>query len=254
MKKEKIDYKNWVPRNFMMIPFIIAIILLIFGLIPFNFTVQIILLIFFGIILGFGLFAGILYYLFGKNGNEFQHQMHDALIKQLLWNGQGKALDIGTGSGAMVIKLAKKYPNSKVIGIDYWGKSWDFSKELCEKNAKIEGVQERCTFQKASAINLPFKDSEFDAVVSNFVFHEVRGVKDRRELIKEALRILKRGGHFSFQDVWGFNEKKIDDLVNWIKELAINEINFVYTKNLFTQIPSILRLPLYNPGILYGIK
>ena len=254
MNKEKTDYKNWVPKNFVIIPLIIAIILLIFSLIPFNFIVQIILLIFFSVLLGIGLFAGILYYFFGKNGNEFQHQMYDVVIKQLSWNGQGKALDIGAGSGAMVIKLAKKYPTSEVIGIDYWGKGWDYSKELCEKNAKIEGVQERCTFQKASAINLPIKDGEFDAVVSNFVFHEVRGVKDRRELIKEALRILKKNGNFSFQDVWGLNERVIDDLLNWIKELGINEVNFVYTKNLYTKIPLVLRLPFYNPGILYGKK
>jgi ubiquinone/menaquinone biosynthesis C-methylase UbiE len=40
-------------------------------------------------------------------------------------------------------------------------------------------------------VKLPFADEHFDAVVSNFVFHEVKDVKDKRAVIKEALRVLK---------------------------------------------------------------
>jgi len=37
---------------------------------------------------------------------------------------------------------------------------------------------DRTKFQKADASDLPFNNEEFDAIVSNFVFHEVRSVKD----------------------------------------------------------------------------
>ena len=36
-------------------------------------------------------------------------------------NGQGKILDIGTGSGSLIIKLAIAFPESFLTGIDYWG-------------------------------------------------------------------------------------------------------------------------------------
>ena len=84
------------------------------------------------------------------------------------WNGQGKGLDIGTGAGPLAIQLAKTYPESKVSGIDYWGKLWNYSKNMCEKNAKIEGVADQTSFKRASASKLPFEDEEFDAIVSNF--------------------------------------------------------------------------------------
>jgi hypothetical protein len=82
--------------------------------------------------------------------------------------------------GALTIKLAQKYPKARVIGIDFWGKTWDYSKKICEKNAVIEGVSDRVEFQKANAESLPFDEGYFDAVVSNFVFHMVGKAKDKR--------------------------------------------------------------------------
>jgi len=65
------------------------------------------------------------------------------------------------------------------------------------RNAEIEGVSGRVGFEKASAVDLPFSDGEFDAMLSNFVFHAIR-VEDRTELIAEALRVLREGGTFAF--------------------------------------------------------
>ena len=56
-------------------------------------------------------------------------------------------------------------------------------------------------FQKGDAAKLDFPDETFDAVVSNFVFHEVRTAKDKRDVVRESLRVLKKGGAFSLQDM-----------------------------------------------------
>ena len=85
--------------------------------------------------------------------------MWDLVIKKLQWDGQGKVLDVGTGGGALAVEIAKRYPESEVWGIDHWGKGWNFSKQLCEKNAQHEGVEKRIVFQRASASNLPFEDN-----------------------------------------------------------------------------------------------
>ncbi|MFC1863087.1 class I SAM-dependent methyltransferase [Thermodesulfobacteriota bacterium] len=66
----------------------------------------------------------------------------------------------------------------------------------------MDGVAERVTFVRAYASYLPFDDEAFDVVVSNLVFHEVRDVKDKKLLIKEALRVVKKGGWFVFQDLF----------------------------------------------------
>lgn len=117
-----------------------------------------------------------------------QDRVVELVLANLDWNGEGQALDIGCGSAALTIKLVKKYPKARVIGIDYWGERWEFSKEMCERNAEIEGVRDRVAFQKASASSLPFADGYFDAVISNLVFHEVSDAADKRDVIREALR------------------------------------------------------------------
>jgi ubiquinone/menaquinone biosynthesis C-methylase UbiE len=194
---------------------------------------------------------------FSSQGGNVQDRIWKLVLTNLDWNGDGKALDIGCGNGALTIKLAQKHPKAHVIGIDYWGKRWEYSKNICERNAEIEGVSERVAFQKASAVSLPFADEYFDAAVSNFVFHEVSDAKDKRELIREALRVVKKGGKFSFQDEFLIKQffGDIDDLIETIKSWGISKVGFVQTRDA-DFIPRALKLPfiLGTMGIISGEK
>ncbi len=178
-----------------------------------------------------------------KAGNV-QESIWRLVLEHLDWNGEGKAVDIGCGNGALAIKLAQKHGRAQVFGVDYWGKKWDYSKKVCERNAAIEGVSDRVTFQKGSAASLPFPDEYFDAAVSNFVFHEVGGVRDKREVIREALRVLKKGGKFAFQDE--FLIKKMygdpDALVTTIKSWGTTKVELIQTRN-SPFIPPLLKVP-----------
>ncbi|MCK4735454.1 MAG: class I SAM-dependent methyltransferase [Methanophagales archaeon] len=89
----------------------------------------------------------------------------------------GKVLDMGTGLGRVAIEVAKQFPEAQVIGVDTWTKGWKLfgmTKVGAERNARIEGVSGRCTFQTDSALDLPFEDGEFQLVVSSFAFHEIK--------------------------------------------------------------------------------
>ena len=196
-----------------------------------------------------------LYYNFSMNNKELQYKIWDLVIQKLPWNGHGKALDIGTGAGAIAIELAKKFPESEVCGIDYWGKGWNYSKQQCEENAKHEGVADRITFQRASASNLPFENGEFDAIVSNFVYHEVRDTRDKRKLINESLRVLKKGGTFSLHDTFKKNRRygMVEDLISQIKEWGVQQVNFVETTEEITM-PKLVKFELKTMGLLFGIK
>jgi ubiquinone/menaquinone biosynthesis C-methylase UbiE len=102
---------------------------------------------------------------------------------------------------------------------------WEYSKSVCERNAGIAGVSSRVSFKKASASALPFEDESINAAVSNLVFHEVKDAKDKRDVIKEALRVINKGGKFAFQDL--FLEKRVygevDDLLETIRSWGIED-------------------------------
>ena len=57
----------------------------------------------------------------------------------------------------------------------------------------------RCRFQHGDANKLDFPDESFDAVVSNYVYHNIMG-SDKRALLLETLRVLKKGGVFALND------------------------------------------------------
>jgi ubiquinone/menaquinone biosynthesis C-methylase UbiE len=122
---------------------------------------------------------------------------------------------------------------------------------------EIEGVANQTAFKKASASSLPFEDNYFDAVVSNFVFHEVSDSRDKRKVIREALRVVKKEGGFAFQDLFLVKSiyGEVDDLLTAIRSWGIQDVKFVNTStNGF--IPRLLKLPFMvgSIGIIYGTK
>ena len=91
-------------------------------------------------------------------------------------------------------------PKAKMVGIDYWGKEYaSFSKQLCENNSKAEGVY-NTSYMQGDARHLDFEDETFDAVTSNYVYHNITGV-NKQELLYETLRVLKKGGTFAIHDI-----------------------------------------------------
>jgi len=247
----KPEYGNWIPKRMIYLSGFVGFVFLGLGLLFWVLAIPAAL---FFLVAAYFLYAR---HQFSLQGGKVQDRVWTLVLANLDWNGEGKALDIGCGNGALTNKLAQKYPKAHVTGIDYWGKRWEYSKNICDRNAEIEGVSERVTFQKASAVLLPFDDGYFDAAVSNFVFHEVSDAKDKRELIREALRVVKKGGKFSFQDEFLFKQLfgDIDDLIETIKSWGITKVEFVQTRDADV-IPQTLKLPfiLGSIGLIHGEK
>lgn len=130
----------------------------------------------------------------------------------------GVGLDVGCGSGALTIAAAKRNPNARMVGCDRWGIEYaSFSRELCERNARAEGV-ENVSFLKGDAVELPFEDESFDTVTSNYVYHNISG-KNKQELLLETLRVLKKGGTFAIHDI--MSPARFGDLGDFLDRLRI---------------------------------
>jgi ubiquinone/menaquinone biosynthesis C-methylase UbiE len=138
---------------------------------------------------------------FSYNGKrQMSKQIIDGTAKYVNIPDGGTGLDVGCGSGALTIACAKRNPNARMKGIDRWGKEYaSFSKQLCESNSKAEGVN-NTSFAQGDATHLDFEDETFDAVTSNYVYHNIGGV-NKQDLLFETLRVLKKGGTFAIHDI-----------------------------------------------------
>ena len=119
-------------------------------------------------------------------------------------------------SGALTIACAKRNPQGKMVGIDRWGKEYaSFSLPLCEKNAAAEGVK-NASFRRGNAVKLDFPNESFDAVTSNYVYHNITG-KDKQQLLLETLRVLKKGGTFAIHDL--MSPRRYGDMQAFVQKL-----------------------------------
>lgn len=205
----KPDYANWVTKKLLITLGIGSAFSIILFALSFLFKSSIAIIIVRIILLLVAVSISFMFFymlhaqkLLSYNGGGVQRKILDIVLNNLEWDGEVLLIDIGCGSGTMTIKAAKKYNNAQIIGMDYWGKGWDYAKEQCETNAKLEGVSDHVIFQKGDAAHLDFPNDYFDAAISNFVFHEVKSEPDKVALIKEAFRTIKPGGVFSFEDVF----------------------------------------------------
>ena len=133
------------------------------------------------------------------DGGRIMERVHQVILSHMDYDGKGTLLDVGCGSGALSIRAALTWQETKVVGIDYWAAVYNYSQALCEKNAASEGAGDRCAFCHGDANKLDFPDESFDAVVSNYVYHNITGA-DKQELLLETLRVLKKGGVFALND------------------------------------------------------
>jgi arsenite methyltransferase len=72
---------------------------------------------------------------------------------------------------------------------------------VTRQNAALEGVAERVELHTADMRQLPFDDGSFDVVVSSLAIHNVSGAGERARALREAARVLKKGGKLAIADI-----------------------------------------------------
>lgn len=102
-------------------------------------------------------------------------------IKQYGLKDGCKILDVGCGKAFLLYELQQLLPNATIVGID--------SSEYALDNAKQE-IKDKLFVHKAQDV-YPFKDDEFDLVISLNTLHNLK-IYELKTALKEIQRVSKR--------------------------------------------------------------
>ncbi len=105
----------------------------------------------------------------------------------------GHVLDIGCGIGGAARCLTLER-GCTVAGIDLTPAYIDVARLLTQRM----GLDARCRFEVASALDLPFDDDTFDGA---FSFHVAMNIEDRSRFLREAARVLRTDAPLCLFDV-----------------------------------------------------
>jgi SAM-dependent methyltransferase len=104
-------------------------------------------------------------------------------------------LDLGCTAGHSTRALARAFPEANITGIDVSGPT------LMLAHLRALEAGQAIHWRQANAEQLPFADGSADLVASHWLYHEMPPAAVRRSL-KEARRVLKKGGGFMAYDMY----------------------------------------------------
>lgn len=124
----------------------------------------------------------------------------DQIEAELRGRGITRALDLGCGGGHVSYRAAPHV--GEVVACDVTPSML----EVVAKTAAERGLS-NIVVQQAAAERLPFGDAAFDAVLSRFTAHHWQ---DMEAGLREARRVLKRGGRAMFIDTIAPADRTLD--------------------------------------------
>jgi ubiquinone/menaquinone biosynthesis C-methylase UbiE len=130
--------------------------------------------------------------------NRFRQQEYRELAQRVAALGipdGGKVLDVGTGTGFVAIEVAKalRGRDVQVVGLDLSPAMLS----LAAENAQRAGLNGAVTWREGNAYDIPFADSEFDAVISNDSLHHW---ENPVAIFNEIARVVKPEGAYFIHD------------------------------------------------------
>ncbi|HEX2203179.1 MAG TPA: methyltransferase domain-containing protein [Longimicrobium sp.] len=118
------------------------------------------------------------------------------LVEQAACRAGDRVLEIGCGTGSLLVAVQRSQPGAEVVGLD----PDPAALAIARRKAERAGV--RVQTDEGYADELPYPDASFDRVLSSFMFHHLpRAAKEAS--MREARRVLKPGGRFHMVDFGG---------------------------------------------------
>jgi ubiquinone/menaquinone biosynthesis C-methylase UbiE len=127
---------------------------------------------------------------------QIDHTFVEHALRLLKGCERGRALDIGTGPGQIVVKLARRLTRWKFIGVDR------SPNMIAQAQANLAGagseIAGRVEFRVADGNRLPFPNQTFDFVMCNSVLHHLL---EPETLLEEIARVAGFGSAILLRDL-----------------------------------------------------
>ena len=157
--------------------------------------------------------------------------------QDLRWRGEviqhaslpagARLLDLGTGTGDLAREALRRHPDCQVLAVD-------FTLAMMQAGRSRAGAVSQ--WVAADALQLPFPDASFDAVISGFL---LRNVADLQQALKEQFRVLKPGGWFVSLDTTRPGRNLLSPFIHFHMHRVIPFLGWLLTgqKDAYTYLP-----------------
>jgi ubiquinone/menaquinone biosynthesis C-methylase UbiE len=116
-----------------------------------------------------------------------EKKVRGALLDAAAIGDGTRVLDLGCGTGSLVVMLKARQPGAQVAAID------PDAKALAIARAKLERAGAAVDLREAFGDALPFEAGSFDRVVSSFMVHHLTG-PEKGATLRDVHRVLAPGG------------------------------------------------------------
>jgi ubiquinone/menaquinone biosynthesis C-methylase UbiE len=116
-----------------------------------------------------------------------------ALVEQADLRAGHRVLEVGCGTGTLMLMIKREHKTVEVVGID------PDPKALKRARDKAARVGLSVQFDQGFGDQLPYPDESFDRVLSSFMFHHLPK-SEKEKFLAQVRRVLKSGGSFHLLD------------------------------------------------------
>lgn len=131
-----------------------------------------------------------------------------ALLDQAGLRPGQRVLDVGCGTGSLVVLVEKLHPEVEAVGLD------PDAKALARARRKAQRARVPSRFDQGFSDTMEYPPASFDHVFSSFMFHHLEN-DQKLETLRQVGRVLKPGGYLHLLDFTGPGDAGHSGLSRW---------------------------------------
>jgi ubiquinone/menaquinone biosynthesis C-methylase UbiE len=131
------------------------------------------------------------------------------LLDQAAVRSGHRVLDIGCGTGSLVVLIKRRHTDVEVVGLD------PDPKVLARARRKSHRAALSIQLDQGFADEIPYPEGTFDRVFSSFMLHHLPAAEKERTL-REVRRVLKPGGRFHLLDFATPDSNSTGRIARWL--------------------------------------